>query len=155
MTAPGAGGIVPNPVRWRLLEREDASGTLEDYDYLAVRDHVQPLMRAMIEGVMRKETLDAIVYPTSPRRPGRADEDPNPGAPPQLSPVNIANLTGFPDLVVPAGFTGRGLPVGLSFLGAAFSEARLLALGYAFEQATHAVRVPVNAPPLPGETVRR
>jgi amidase len=155
VTAPGEGGIVPNPVRWKLLEREDASGTLEDYDYLAVRDHVLPLMRAMIEGVMKKESLDAIVYPTSPRRPGRTDEDPNPGAPQPLSPVNIANLTGFPDLVVPAGFTGRGLPVGISFLGVAFSEARLLALGYAFEQATHAVRTPVNAPPLAGEIIRR
>ncbi len=155
VTAPGEGGIVPNPVRWKLLEREDASGTLEDYDYLAVRDHVLPLMRAMIEGVMKKESLDAIVYPTSPRRPGRTDEDPNPGAPQPLSPVNIANLTGFPDLVVPAGFTGRGLPVGISFLGVAFSEARLLALGYAFEQATHAVRMPINAPPLAGEALRR
>ena len=153
MTAPGDGGSVPNPVRWKLLEREEASGTLEDYDYLAVRDHVLPLMRAMIEGAMKKETLDAIVYPTSPRRPGRTDEDPHPGAPQPLSPVNIANLTGFPDLVVPAGFTGRGLPVAISFLGVAFSEPRLLALGYAFEQATHAVRTPVNAPPLAGETL--
>lgn len=153
LTAPGADGAVPNPVRWALLKREEESGSLEDYDYLAVRDHVLPLMRAMIEGVMRKENLDAIVYPTSPRRPGRTDEDPNPGAPSQLNATNIANLTGFPDLIVPAGFTSRGLPVGLSFLGVAFSESRLLALGYAFEQATHAIRTPVNAPPLPGETI--
>ncbi len=154
LTSPGADGAVPNPVRWALLKREEESGTLEDYDYLAVRDHVLPLMRAMIEGVMRKERLDAIVYPTSPRRPGRTDEDPNPGAPSPLSATNIANLTGFPDLIVPAGFTGRGLPVGLSFLGVAFSESRLLALGYAFEQATHALRLPASTPPLAGETVR-
>jgi amidase len=135
------------------MKREEESGTLEDYDYLAVRDHVLPLMRAMVEGVMSKEKLDAIVYPTSPRRPGRTNEDPNPGAPSPLNATNIANLTGFPDLIVPAGFTGRGLPIGLSFLGVAFSEARLLALGYAFEQATHAIRTPVQAPPLPGETI--
>ena len=153
LTAPGADGAVPNPVRWALLKREEESGTLEDYDYLAVRDHVLPLMRAMIEGVMSKEKLDAIVYPTSPRRPGRTDEDPNPGAPSPLNATNIANLTGFPDLIVPGGFTSRGLPVGISFLGVAFSEARLLALGYAFEQATHAIRTPVNAPPLRGETI--
>lgn len=42
----------------------------------------------------------------------------------------------------------------LSFLGVAFSEPRLLALGYAFEQATHALRTPALAPPLPGETLR-
>ena len=153
VTSPRADGVVPNPVRWSLMEREEKSGTLADYDYLAVRDHLLPLMRAMIEGVMRSEKLDAIVYPTSPRRPGRADEDLGPSAPQPLSATNIANLTGFPDLIVPAGFTGRGLPVGLSFLGAAFSESRLLALGYAFEQATHAIRTPVNAPPLAGETI--
>jgi amidase len=137
------------------MEREEESGALEDYDYVAVRDHVLPLMRAMVEGVMTKEELDAIVYPTSPRRPARADEDVDLSAPTQLSAVNIANLTGFPDLVVPAGFTGRGLPVGLSFLGVAFSEPRLLAIGYSFEQATHAIRTPVNAKPLAGETIRQ
>ena len=68
--------------------------------------------------------------------------------------MNLANLTGFPDLIVPAGFTGDGLPVALSFLGAAFSEARLLALGYSFEQSTHARRLPVHTPTLPGEAVR-
>lgn len=65
--------------------------------------------------------------------------------------TNIANLTGFPDLIVPAGFTGDDPPVALSFFGPAFSEAKLLALGYSFEQATHARRMPVHAPALPGE----
>jgi amidase len=68
--------------------------------------------------------------------------------------VNLANLTGFPDLVVPAGFTGDGLPVTLSFLGPAFSEPRLLAIGYSFEQATHARRLPVHTPALAGEGVQ-
>jgi amidase len=152
LTSRTANGAVPNPVRWKLMQQEETSGTLEDYDYLAVRDHALPLMRAMVEGVMTSEKLDAIVYPTSPQRPPRADEDPDASAT-ELSPMNIANLTGFPDLIVPAGFTGRGLPVGISFLGRAFSEPRLLALGYAFEQETRAIRTPVHAPPLPGETV--
>jgi amidase len=68
--------------------------------------------------------------------------------------ATLANLTGFPDLIVPAGFSGDDLPVALSFLGPAFSEARLLALGYSFEQATHARRLPVHTPRLPGETIR-
>ena len=49
---------------------------------------------------------------------------------------------------MPAGFTGNGLPVTLSFLGTAFTEPRLLALGYAFEQATKARGLPVHTPPL-------
>jgi amidase len=67
--------------------------------------------------------------------------------------VILANLTGFPDLIVPAGFTGRGLPVAISFLGPAFSEPRLLALGYAFESRTKARRLPVTTPALVGETI--
>ena len=67
------------------------------------------------------------------------------------TPTNIASLAGFPDLAVPAGFTTSGLPVALSFLGRAFSEPRLLALGYAFEQRTTAWRLPRHTPPLPGE----
>jgi len=68
--------------------------------------------------------------------------------------VILANLTGFPDLIVPAGFTARGLPVTISFLGTAVSEPRLLALGYAFEQRTKARRLPATTPPLAGEHFR-
>ena len=66
--------------------------------------------------------------------------------------MNLANLTGFPDLIVPAGFTGDELPVALSFLGPAFSEPKLLAIGYSFEQTTRARRLPVHTPRLQSET---
>jgi amidase len=153
LTAPTERGFSPNPRRWSLFKEEEESGTLDDYEYLAVRDHGLPLIRSIVEGMMREERLDAIVYPTASRRPPRSDADPDPLADLFASATNIANLTGFPDLIVPAGFTGNGLPVTLSFLGVAFSEGRLLALGYAFEQKTRARRVPVRAPALPGETV--
>ena len=51
------------------------------------------------------EKLDAIVYPTSPRRPAKLNEDPAAAASTANSATNFANLTGFPDLIVPAGFT--------------------------------------------------
>lgn len=149
-------GTIPNPSRWQLMLREEASGTLKDPEYLAVRDHALPLIRATLAGVLATHRLDAIAYPTSPTRPGRVDPDPNPtGAPGGGgSPAILANLSGFPDLILPAGFTGRGLPVALSLLGPAFSEARLLALGYAFEQRTRALRQPRETPPLAGELIR-
>ena len=151
LTAP-TDGAQPNPGRWSLMERENDSGELSDYEYRAVREHGLPLVRTIIEGLMQSDNLDAIVYPTSPRRPSRIDADPNPaGSGRGPSPIRFANLTGFPDLVVPAGFTGNGLPVGISFLGTAFSEPRLLALGYAFEQTSKARRLPVNTPALPAE----
>jgi amidase len=94
-----------------------------------------------------------IVYPTASRRVRLITAAPEPPGGGRDSAVNIANLTGFPDLIVPAGFTGDGLPVGISFFGPAFSEQKLLALGYSFEQATHARRRPLHAPVLPGETI--
>lgn len=152
LTAPTEDGFIPNPSRWSLMKRESEAGSLEDYEYLAVQNHALPLVRTILEGMMSAEQLDAIVYPTSPRRPRRRDADPGTTARAR-SPARLANMSGFPDLIVPAGFTGTGLPVGLSFLGRAFSEPQLLALGYAFEQATKAHRIPVHTPPLPGETI--
>jgi amidase len=147
-------GAAPNPSRWVLFRREVESGTLDDYRYTSVRDHALPAVRAVVEGMLAAEKLDAIVYPTSSRRPGLiAESGAGGGGAGTASATNIANLTGFPDLIVPAGFTGDNLPVGLSFFGPAFSEPKLLALGYSFEQATHARRLPVHTPPRAGETI--
>lgn len=145
-------GRVPNPGRWSLFLRENASGETDRYEYRAVHEHGLPLVRAIVGGLLDEERLDALVYPTSPTRPPRRDRDPGSGRR-TASPVRLANMSGFPDLIVPAGFTGGGLPVGISFLGRAFSEPRLLALGYAFEQRVRAHRVPAHTPPLPGERI--
>ena len=54
-------------------------------------------------------------------------------------------MSGYPHLTVPAGYV-RGLPIGVSFLGPAWSEAKLLGLGFAFEQASKARREPEFLP---------
>ncbi len=147
-----ADGAGPNPSRWALFTREAESGTLDDYRYTSVHEHAMPMVRAVVEGILASQRLDAIVYPTSSRRPGLIAETGTTGAG-AASATNIANLTGFPDLIVPAGFTGDNLPVGLSFFGPAFSEPKLLALGYGFEQATRARRRPAHTPARPGESI--
>ncbi|WP_256325748.1 amidase [Sphingomonas sp. YR710] len=53
----------------------------------------------------------------------------------------LAAIAGYPHLTVPMGLV-KGLPVGLSFIGPAWSEARLLAFGFAYEQRTHKRRPP-------------
>ena len=50
-------------------------------------------------------------------------------------------MAGYPHITVPAGFI-FGLPVGISFFGAAWSEPALLKLAYAFEQATKVRKAP-------------
>ena len=155
LTATNEEGAMPNPVRWSLMMQEDKSGELTDYEYTAVRDHALPLIRATIAGLISAEQLDAIVYPTLPapaeliEAPSSATVSAGSGG----SAVILANLSGFPDLILPAGFTGRGLPVTISFMGPAFSEPRLLGLGYALEQRLNAIRLPVNTPALENETI--
>ncbi len=155
LTARRPDGVIPNPGRWRLMLDEEDSGGLADAEYVAVRDHGLPLVRGVLGGLMAERRLDAVVYPTAVFRPGPADPPPTAGFAPAAggSPVTLANLSGFPDLTVPMGFTARGLPAGISFLGPAFSEPRLLALGHAFERLTRARRLPAATPPLPGEHI--
>jgi len=82
--------------------------------------------------------------------------------------ANIAARAGYPSIVVPggfvanqpspdfpAGFNAKPAPYGVTFSGRAFSEPRLIALAYAFEQATHYRVAPFSAPPLPTDTFTR
>jgi len=152
--AKGGKGERTNPTRWSLFQDELNSGSLHDSDYLAMINHGMPLVREILQGLIAKQQLDAIVYPTSPRRPGPLGENRGPSSlDPAVSATNLANLSGFPDLIVPAGFTSNGLPVGISFFGLPFSEPNLLGLGYAFEQITKSRRNPIHTPPLQGEKI--
>jgi len=92
-----------------------------------------------IDKVMREEKLDALVAPTG----GVAwltdyiNGDHYGGS--FSSPAAVA---GYPHVTVPAGQV-HGLPVGLSFVGGAWSEATLIAMAYAYEQATLRRRAPI------------
>ena len=84
------------------------------------------------------DDLDALLYPPS-RVPPVETPDNQPFA--EMN-CELAAHTGLPSIVVPAGFTPDGLPVGVELLGRAFDERRLFELAYAFEQATDHRRPP-------------
>ena len=151
--APRPDGAMPNPPRWSMFEREASSGSMTDPEYLAVHTHLLPAVRAIADGLLQAHALDAIVYPTAPQRPALLTEVAAGVSRSSARAWPIASLTGYPDLIVPAGFTSDRLPVAVSFLGPAFSEPTLLGLGYAFDQLTRARRLPRHTPALPGETV--
>ena len=98
--------------------------------------------RAATDALLTKERLDALLYPTSLGRP------PVIGAENIASNCRLSVVTGLPALAIPAGFTPRGLPVGLELLGAAFAEPRLLALGHGWEQLSKPRQPPFSTPPL-------
>ena len=122
-----------------LFVKAQEKGPLTDLAYVEARARNRRL--AALEGidaVMGKEKLDALVAPTG----GPAwmtdlvDGDHFGGG--LSTPPAVA---GYPHVTVPAGYV-FGLPVGLSFVGRAWSEPTLIRFAYAFEQATHARRMP-------------
>jgi len=87
---------------------------------------------------MDKHQLDAIIAPTT----GPAHTlDLIAGDRGLGGSSSYAAVAGYPTLTVPAGSI-FGLPMGISFFGRAWSEPKLLAISYAFEQATQARRTP-------------
>ena len=122
-----------------LLIQSQARGDLSDKIYRDALAKSKLLSGPLgVDAALKKYNLDALVAPTG----GPAwvtdwiDGDHSVGG--SSSPAAVA---GYPDITVPAGFI-HGLPVGLSFFGAAWSEPALIRIAYAFEQTTHARKPP-------------
>jgi amidase len=123
----------------QFIEAEATKG-LDDPAYreaLALLHH--ETREAGIDALLAKDHLDALVSPTV--SPAWRIDSVNGDNTPADGFGGIAAIAGYPHLTVPMGLVG-GLPVGLSFIGPAWSDARLLALGYAFEHARGALPKP-------------
>jgi amidase len=122
-----------------LFMQAQALGDLDSKAYLKALDTCRKAARDDgLERVLHEYRLDAIVAPTGGTAWLTDFINGDSSGDGFSTPAAVA---GYPHLTVPAGVV-RGLPVGLSFVGPAFSEARLLGFGYAFEQATQWRRAP-------------
>ncbi len=104
------------------------------------REEFRGKLRAAVLKLMDSAQLDALLYPTWSNPPRLIGDLNTPGGDnSQL----FAPSTGFPAITVPMGYTHGTLPAGLQMFGRPWSEATLLRLAYAYEQATHHRRPPV------------
>jgi amidase len=123
-----------------LLVAAQAKGPLSTPEYLQARERARRLAgREGIDAALAHEHLDALIAPTT----GPAfvtdliDGDHIVGGDISSPPA----VAGYPHITVPMGQV-HGLPVGLSIVGPAFSEPKLIGIAYAYEQASHARRPP-------------
>jgi Asp-tRNA(Asn)/Glu-tRNA(Gln) amidotransferase A subunit family amidase len=109
-------------------------------------------LRLAVAKKMADLNLDAILYPLQKILvvPIAAEDQTERNG-------TLSNGTGFPAVTFPGGFSTPsasaplGVPVGAELLGLDYTEAKLLAYAYAFDQATQLRRPPVSTPPLPSE----
>ena len=122
-----------------IFETAEKTTGLEDPVYLEALKNSKKLTREEgIDKLMDEHQLDALIAPTN-------------GPAWKIDWVNgdhfgggssdVAAISGYPNITVPVGYV-HGLPVGISFFGRAWSEATLIKLAFAFEQATKHRKAP-------------
>jgi amidase len=128
-----------------LFEQAAKKGPLTDAEYVKVRDDARRL--AGTEGLLATldaQKLDAVIAPST----GPAWQvDHLVGDAFLGAGYGMAAVARTPSLTVPMG-DARGLPLGLTFMGRAYSEGELIAIAHAFEQATKARTRPTFKPTL-------
>lgn len=116
----------------------ESRGGLDDPTYLEALAESKRIAKAAIDSALEEHNLDALVAPSN--GPAWMTDHVN-GDSYGIGSSSLAAVSGYPNVTVPSGYV-FDLPVGLSFIGAAFDEQALIRMAYAFEQATKARRTP-------------
>jgi amidase len=126
-----------------LFLKAQAKGPLTDTVYVAAKARARRLSRAEgLDRVFALKKVDALLAPS--------------GGPAWLTDLvngdsgtggssGPAAVSGYPSITVPAGFV-RGLPVGVSLVGPAWSEGKLIGIAHAYERRTKLRRAPQYLP---------
>jgi len=123
-----------------FFEQAQAKGTIHDTAYRKVLNERRRYARTQgIDAVLKAKRISALITPTGD--PSWLIDTIN-GDSPGASATTPPAVTGYPHVTVPMGQVAGGLPVGLSFIGPAWSDAQLLQFAYAYEQETKHRRAP-------------
>ena len=128
-----------------IFQLAQARGDLSDETYLKALNDSGDAMRDMLDGLFSTHEVDVLVIPSnSPAwKTDWVKGDHFAGVYSSI----YAAVSGYPSITVPAGFK-FGLPLGISFIGPALSDAELVQIAYVFEQHTQARRAPQFIPSL-------
>ncbi len=133
-------------VESRLRDAAQATEAPEQLAGCQSRERVRAELRVAVLQLMDSLKLDALIYPTWSNPPRLIGDLNTPhGDNSQL----FSPSTGFPSITVPMGYTRNdALPAGLTFFGRPWSEGRLIALSFDYEQRAPHRRPPATTPPL-------
>jgi amidase len=137
-----ASGKFHESVRSRLEQAQRAAPAGPESDACKADSAYREAFGAAVTKAMDDMKLDAFIYPTwsQPPQPVGGTNQQQAGDNSQVFSPN----SGFPAINVPMGYTREGtLPIGMTIFGRAWSEATLIKLAYAYEQATHHRRPPI------------
>ncbi|NJN17300.1 MAG: amidase [Oscillochloris sp.] len=134
-----------------LFELAAAKGGLDMPEYREALERSRDGTRAVIDALFEEQRLDAIIAPSMQAAwtTDLLNGDRYAGGS-----SSAGARAGYPLITVPAA-AAFGLPLGLTFIGRAYSEQTLIRLAYAFEQATNARRPPQYIPALVPAEIRR
>jgi amidase len=138
-----------NPGRLKALRDADSTPLTDSPTYIHILTQIIPSIRQQLAAIMASNKLDAFVFstmscPAGPRY-DRVDPSYACNSDDSYRPGYVASAAGFPEVTVPAGRISANMPVGYSFMGAPYSEARLLSLANAFLIAEPHLPAPVLA----------
>jgi len=121
-----------------IFTKAESRGDLDDPSYLEALASSKRIARDGLDGALDEHDLDALIAITN--GPAWMIDHVN-GDSFHIGSSSLAAVSGYPNVTVPAGFVS-GLPIGLSFIGKPWNEKQLIAIAYAFEQATSARKPP-------------
>jgi len=125
-----AGTVMPFFGQERMLAAE-AKGPLTDQEYLDALAASKRISKMGLNYALETHDLDALIAPT--RGPAWMTDNVSGDHSSGISSSSLAAISGYASITLPAGDI-HGLPIGISFIGAEFSDAKLIQFAYALEQ---------------------